>query len=124
MGRLQHVTVTVGSEELLPTVAAFYLTLGGVWQVRPPMLAADTRGGWIGFDDSQVHLILGEPVAAPAHFALELGDEFDSVRASLADQGVAIREARDLWGSRRCFVQDPAGNLVELFEIGPGSSHK
>lgn len=119
MGRLQHVTVTVGSEELLPAVEAFYLALGGVSQVRPPKLAADTLGRWIGFDDSQVHLILGEPVAEPAHFALELGDEFDSVRASLADLEVAVREARDLWGSRRCFVHDPAGNLVELFETGP-----
>ena len=119
MARIQHVTITVPDAGLLPAVEAFYNTLGGTSQKRPPQLEADTPGRWLGFESTQVHLVLGSPVAEPAHFALDLGDSFDAVLARLADQEVEIREARKLWGARRCFVKDPAGNLVELFEWGP-----
>lgn len=119
MARVQHVTITVPEESLLPAVERFYQWLGGVSQTRPPQLEADTQGRWLGFDNTQVHLVLGAPVPEPAHFALDLGEEFDAVRARLSDQQVPIREARKLWGARRCFVKDPAGNLVELFEKAP-----
>ena len=122
MARVQHVTITVPDEGLLPEVERFYHHLGGVSQKRPPKLQADTPGRWLGFEGTQVHLVLGEPVAEPAHFALDIGDQFDAVMALLSDHGVAIREARDLWGARRCFVKDPAGNLVELFERPPDST--
>ena len=122
MARVQHVTITVPDEGLLPAVESFYNVLGGVSQTRPVELAADTPGRWLGFENTQVHLIIGAPVAEPAHFALDLGEEFDSVRAKLSDLEVAIWEARDLWGARRYFVRDPAGNLVELFEKSPESA--
>lgn len=119
MARLHHVTVTVPYEAMLASVEEFYLTLGGVATGRPAKLMADTAGRWIVYGETQVHLILGKPVSEPAHFALELGEDYDRVRVSLTDQGATVREARDLWGSPRCFVHDPAGNLVELFEFGP-----
>lgn len=119
MARVQHVTITVPDEGLLPAVESFYHILGGVSQTRPVQLAADTPGRWLGFENTQVHLIIGAPVAEPAHFAIDLGEEFDVVRAKLSDLEVAIWEARDLWGARRYFVRDPAGNLVELFEKSP-----
>ncbi len=115
-------TITVPDEGLLPEVASFYNALGGVSQTRPPKLEADTPGRWLGFDNTQVHLVIGAPVAEPAHFALDLGDRFDAVTAALADRGVEVRKARELWGSRRCFVKDPAGNLVELFERPPDNT--
>ena len=119
MARIQHVTVTVPEENLLPVVERFYLLLGGVSQTRPTQLVADTPGRWIGFDETQVHLVLGAAVGEPAHFAIDLGDEYDPVRARLRAEQAPIREARQLWGARRCFVKDPAGNLVELFERPP-----
>jgi catechol 2,3-dioxygenase-like lactoylglutathione lyase family enzyme len=119
MARVQHVTITVLDEGLLPEVERFYNRLGGIAQRRPPKLEADTPGRWLGFENTQLHLVIGAPVAEPAHFALDLGEQFDSVIAGLADQQVEVREARDLWGARRCFVKDPAGNLVELFERAP-----
>jgi catechol 2,3-dioxygenase-like lactoylglutathione lyase family enzyme len=122
MARVQHVTITVPDEGLLPEVESFYLVLGGTSQTRPPKLQADTPGRWLGFENTQVHLVIGIPVAEPAHFALDLGDRFDQVTAVLKDQQVEVRKARDLWGARRCFVKDPAGNLVELFDRPPDST--
>ncbi|MEX2551396.1 MAG: hypothetical protein WD627_00115 [Actinomycetota bacterium] len=122
MARVQHVTVTVPDEGLLPAVESFYNILGGVSQTRPVKLAADTPGRWLGFENTQVHLIIGDPVVDPAHFALDLGNEYDAVRAQLAAHKMVVLQARDLWGARRCFVRDPAGNRVELFERAPGNT--
>lgn len=121
MPRIQHVTVTVPSEEMIDATAGFYVLLGGVRLVRPEMLAADTPGCWLGFDSTQVHLIVGDAAPGKAHFALDLGEEYDVTLQRLSDDGVGLREARRSWGARRCFVRDPAGNLVELFEAPPES---
>ena len=115
-------TVTVPSEELIASAQGFYERLGGVPLVRPPMLEADTPGCWLGFDGTQVHLIVGEAEPGPAHFALDLGERYDGVLEELNAAGVDRRDARKLWGARRCFVRDPAGNLVELFESPPEST--
>lgn len=122
MPRIQHVTVTVPSEEMIDAAARFYALLGGVRLVRPEMLAADTPGCWLGFDSTQVHLIVGDSQPGKAHFALDLGGEYDATLQRLSDNGVGRREARRSWGARRCFVRDPAGNLVELFEAPPEST--
>lgn len=120
MAGLQHVTVTVPSEEMLPEVERFYRHLGGVPLVRPEMLAADTPGAWLGFESgTQVHLIVGESDPGPAHFALDVGDAYAAVLERLEQAGVGRRDARQSWGARRCFLTDPAGNLVELFERPP-----
>lgn len=119
MTRIQHVTVTVPEEQMLASVEAFYVLMGAVRQQRPSLLEQDTPGRWLGFEGTQVHLVLGEPVADPAHFALDAGNEYDSILARLRDAGFSPRAARMLWQARRCFVRDPAGNRVELFEHPP-----
>lgn len=121
MPRIQHVTVTVPSEEVIPATRAFYMCLGGIPLIRPEMLVEDTPGCWLGFGETQVHVIVGEAQPGPGHFALDAGDEFDATLERLAETGVRRRDARHLWGARRCFVRDPAGNLVELFESAPDS---
>jgi catechol 2,3-dioxygenase-like lactoylglutathione lyase family enzyme len=121
VARIQHVTITVPAEEMLPAVEDFYIALGGVPLIRPPRLVLDTPGRWMGFDKTQVHLVIGDPVAAPAHFALDLGEDYEPVIENLRRFGADLRAARDLWGSRRTFVIDPAGNRVELFEQPPPS---
>lgn len=121
MPRVQHVTVTVPSEDLIEPAAGFYGLLGGERLVRPPMLVADTPGCWLGFDSTQVHIIVGDSRPGRAHFALDAGEEYDAILDRLARAGLERRDARKLWGVRRCFVRDPAGNLVELFEQPPES---
>jgi catechol 2,3-dioxygenase-like lactoylglutathione lyase family enzyme len=119
---LQHVTVTVPDEAVIGPAEAFYRTLGGVPLRRPARLAADTPGCWLGFGaGTQVHVIVGDPPARQAHFALDLGNRYDDVLAALAAAGLPVRTARDLWGGRRSFVKDPAGNLIEVFDRPPPS---
>ncbi len=119
--RIHHVTVTVPTEGDIPAGQAFYELLGGIPLVRPEMLAADTPGCWLGLGGTQVHLIVGDSDPGPAHFAVDLGDEYDMVLDRLTVAGTARRDARESWGARRCFVRDPAGNLIELFERPPES---
>ncbi|MEX0790943.1 MAG: hypothetical protein WD178_09235 [Actinomycetota bacterium] len=121
MARIHHVTVTVPSEEDIAAGQAFYELLGGVSLVRPAMLAADTPGCWLGFDGTQVHLIVGDSEPGPAHMAIDAGEQYDTVLGRLEEAGVERRDARKSWGARRCFVRDPANNLVELFERPPDS---
>ncbi len=122
--RIQHVTITVPDQMDLPLVERFYSVLGGVPLVRPKPLQEDTPGAWLGFGETQVHLVLGKPVAEPAHFAVDLGGnmEYDRVLEKLSAEGFSPEPHRDLWGARRSFVNDPAGNLVELFESPPPST--
>jgi catechol 2,3-dioxygenase-like lactoylglutathione lyase family enzyme len=117
--RIQHVTVTVPSEEVLPEVEAFYRELGGVILRRPPALAEDTPGRWIGFGETQLHLIVGDSMPKTAHFALDIGKEYDRVVETIVPRASDSRTARDLWGGRRTFVRDPVGNLIELFDRPP-----
>lgn len=121
--RIQHVTITVADRKDLPSVERFYSLIGGVPLVRPEPLQEDTPGAWLGFGETQVHLVLGKPVAEPAHFAVDLGgkEEYDRVLENLSREGFSTEPHRDLWGARRSFVNDPAGNLVELFEFPPSS---
>lgn len=100
---------------------SFYIVLGGIPLVRPPALVADTPGAWFGFGDTQLHLILGEPVAPPAHFAIDLGGDYDRVLEEIKKAGHRCRDARDLWGGRRTFIEDPAGNRLEVFDRPPDS---
>jgi catechol 2,3-dioxygenase-like lactoylglutathione lyase family enzyme len=121
VARIHHVTVTVPTEDDIAAGQAFYEMFGGIPLVRPAMLAADTPGCWLGFDDTQVHLIVGEAEPGPAHLAIDVGDRYDAILDRLSEAGVDRRDARKSWGARRCFVRDPAGNLVELFEAPPDS---
>ena len=121
MSGIQHVTVTVPEEALIEPAEAFYRMLGGIPLRRPPRLAADTPGCWLGFGPTQVHVIVGDPPATQAHFALDVGDRYDDVLAAVEAAGALHRRARDLWGGRRSFARDPAGNLVELFDRPPPS---
>ncbi|MGH2687417.1 MAG: VOC family protein [Actinomycetota bacterium] len=119
---VQHVTVTVPDPGRVPEVEGFLRLLGGVDLVRPPKLVADTPGCGMGFGEgTQVHVVVGGPAAAEAHFALHLGDRYDAVLEALRAASVPVRTARDLWGGRRSFVRDPAGNLIELFDVPPPS---
>jgi catechol 2,3-dioxygenase-like lactoylglutathione lyase family enzyme len=121
--RIQHVTITVADSADLPSVERFYSILGGIPLVRPERLQQDTPGAWLGFGDTQLHLVLGTPVEEPAHFALDLGGdtEYDRVLEALRGEGFSSRTSRDLWGARRSVVYDPAGNRVELFGVAPPS---
>lgn len=90
--------------------------LGLTRQEKPPVLAA--RGGcWFSNGDVTLHLGVEEPFvpARKAHPAL-LVDGLDGLVSTLMTAGHGVRFDDDLPGVRRCYVDDPFGNRIELIE--------
>lgn len=120
VARLDHVQLAMpaGEEE---AAEAFYCGLLGFEVLeKPPVLAA--RGGrWFGCDGGrvQVHLGVEEDFrpARKAHPALAV-EGLDALAAALGAAGHAVRWDEDNPGVRRCYVEDPFGNRIEL--VGDG----
>jgi catechol 2,3-dioxygenase-like lactoylglutathione lyase family enzyme len=114
--RLDHVQLAMppGSET---EAERFYCRVLGFERVpKPPPLAK--RGGcW--FVKGLVKLHMGidgdfRPVRR-AHPALVVNG-FDALCKRLEASGVTVRPDTDLPGTRRCYVEDPFGNSIELIE--------
>jgi catechol 2,3-dioxygenase-like lactoylglutathione lyase family enzyme len=111
---LHHVQLAVaaGSE---PALREFYGGVLGMTEVaKPPALAA--RGGaW--FRSGSVELHLGVEAdfrpARKAHPAL-LVDDLAALTTRLAGAGQDVLWDDLLPGYRRCYVEDPCGNRLEL----------
>ncbi|MDQ1713243.1 MAG: hypothetical protein QOE45_2693 [Frankiaceae bacterium] len=115
MTRLQHVNVVVppGATE---TVAAFYENVLGLRRIPKPA-ALDPAGAWFDIDGyAQVHLSerAGEP-HPDSHCGLVV-DDLDATLEALRRNGSPWTEQEDVFGGRRGFTRDPAGNRVELLE--------
>lgn len=113
---LDHVQLAIpaGSEE---SCDAFYVNVLGFLAVeKPPVL--DARGGrWYQRDEAVIHLGV-DPKFSPAtkaHPALVV-DNYDDVLARLAAANVQIRPDEAIPGRRRCHVDDPVGNRIELID--------
>jgi catechol 2,3-dioxygenase-like lactoylglutathione lyase family enzyme len=117
--RLDHVQIAipVGAE---PEAERWWVGVLGFSLVpKPPSLAA--RGGrWFAAGDLAVH-VGADPDFRPArkgHPALLVGSLDELVRR-LEDNGVEVRWDGEQPGVRRCFVDDPFGNRIELVDAGP-----
>jgi catechol 2,3-dioxygenase-like lactoylglutathione lyase family enzyme len=85
---------------------------------KPPILAA--RGGrWYQRDEAVVHLGVEEDFlpAKKAHPALVI-DYYEGLMARLEQAGVVVRPDESIPGVRRCHVEDPVGNRIELIDSG------
>jgi glyoxylase I family protein len=75
-------------------------------------------GAWLDAGGQQVH-----PLEAPLpdnrgqHFALWV-DDIDEVVAELRAQGLKVSEPVSVNTDRQAFLSDPAGNGIELHEVG------
>ena len=109
-----QVAIPAGSEERCD---AFYvLLLGFAVVAKPPALAI--RGGrWYVRDEAALHLGVEEDFspARKAHPALAIED-YDAVVARLTEAGMAVRADYEIEGTRRCYVEDPVGNRLELID--------
>lgn len=116
--RLDHVQLAMppGEEE---AAEAFYCGLLGMAVLeKPPVLAA--RGGrWFGAEGGRVQLHLGVEEefrpARKAHPALAVSG-LDELVSLLEENCLAVRFDADNPGVRRCYVDDPFGNRIELIE--------
>jgi len=113
---LDHVQLAIpaGSEDVCDE---FYVdVLGFTSEPKPPVLAA--RGGrWYQRDGAVLHLGV-DPTFSPAtkaHPALTV-DNYDELLARLEEVHVEIRPDDSIPGRRRCHVDDPVGNRIELID--------
>jgi catechol 2,3-dioxygenase-like lactoylglutathione lyase family enzyme len=113
---IDHVQLAMpaGKEQV---AAAFYGDLLGLTRLeKPPVLAA--RGGcWFSNGDVALHLGVEADFrpAKKAHPAVVV-DGFDELCGTLRDAGHEIRFDEEISDVRRCYVDDPFGNRLELVE--------
>lgn len=114
--RIHHVNVVVPPGET-KSVVAFYAEILGLRRTQKPTEGVARSGAWFDVDErSQVHVSEREGVVHPqSHFGLVV-DDFDSVLARLAASGATWEDQPDIFGGRRGFTRDPAGNRVEILE--------
>ena len=115
---IQHVSFEVKPDQLEACIE-FYELIGFRHVTTPEKLAHFVT--WLERDGDQFHLIqLPEASHMNAgHAAVPIGDDYDAAQERLRAAGHQVDEHEQYWGSRRSFVRDPAGNLIELMEFAP-----
>jgi len=111
---VHHVSINVDDVD---AALEFYVGTLGL-TVRPDRPDFGFPGAWLDAGGQQVHLI-GAPAPANQgqHFALQV-DDLDAVITELRDKGVSVSDAGPVGTSRQAFLTDPAGNGVELHQVG------
>jgi catechol 2,3-dioxygenase-like lactoylglutathione lyase family enzyme len=114
--RIHHVNVVVPPGGT-PSVVPFYADVLGLRQVDKPTEGVAQTGAWFDIDDtSQVHVSEREGDVHPqSHFGLVV-DDFDDVMRRLRAADAPWEDQADIFGGRRGFTRDPAGNRVEILE--------
>ena len=114
--RIHHVNVVVppGQTE---SVVSFYVDVLGLRRTAKPADGVAQSGAWFDVDDrTQVHVSEREGAVHPqSHFGLVV-DDFDAVLDRLRVVGASWEDQPDVFGGRRGFTRDPAGNRIELLE--------
>jgi len=113
---IHHVSVNVPDVD---EAVAFYTgVLGGTRRDDRPELGI--AGAWIDLGPQQVHLIEAPvPRSLGQHFAVQVGD-LDAVVEELRAKGLKVGDPTTVGRNRQTFVDDPAGNAVELHQVGGG----
>lgn len=116
MTRLHHVNVVVPPGDT-DRVVRFYADILGLTRVAKPKVGVAPEGAWFDLaDGTQLHVSERSGQRHPdPHFGVVL-DHFDEVLRRLSDVGAEWTEQADLFGGRRGFTRDPAGNRVELLQ--------
>ena len=101
---------------------AFYTGLLGLPRLPKPEPLASRGGCWFGGDRLQVHLGVEADfrAARKAHPALRVAG-LDDLVAALEDAGHPVRWDDELPDLRRCYVDDPFGNRIELIATDSSS---
>jgi catechol 2,3-dioxygenase-like lactoylglutathione lyase family enzyme len=119
--------VAIGVDDL-EAARGFYCGLLGFEELARPDLGIP--GMWLGVGDLQLHFVESSERSAPGpgfpHFALYVPTEqfkptIDALRAAGANL-LGEPASRDDFGTEvwQAFVMDPAGNAVEITDVGPG----
>jgi glyoxylase I family protein len=120
-----HVAVMVDD---LDAAIGFYRDVLGFSMLPRPDFGPGTEGAWLQLGTAQVHLGIVEEMGPPTgfpHVALHVpAAAWDSTMDELSARGVQFvlgPSAREDFGRpvRAAFIQDPAGNVIELTDVDP-----
>lgn len=94
----------------------FYVdVLGGTVRTDRPELGI--AGAWIDLGSQQIHLVEAPvPRNLGQHVAVRVADLDDAVR-ELRERGVDVADPSGVGAGRQTFINDPAGNPIELHEV-------
>ena len=119
-----HVAISVTD---LSAAREFYCGILGFEELPRPDLGVP--GMWLGVGDLQLHFIETDQMPIPGkgfpHYALHVPtDRFDTTIEALREAGVSFLgqpSSRVDFGKTvlAAFVNDPAGNFIELTNVGP-----
>jgi glyoxylase I family protein len=111
---IHHVALNVSN---VPEGVAFYTeVMGGT--LRPDRPDFGIAGAWIDLGTQQVHLVEAPvPRNFGQHFAIRVGD-LDAVVAELRAKGIDVADPVAVGANRQTFINDPAGNPIELHQVG------
>ena len=101
-----------------PAGIAFYAGLLGLEHLPKPDPLASRGGCWFRAQGFELHLGVDADFrpARRAHPAL-LVDDLDALATTLEDAGHPVRWDEELPNVRRCYVDDPFGNRLELVAL-------
>jgi catechol 2,3-dioxygenase-like lactoylglutathione lyase family enzyme len=113
---IDHVQLAMPAGEEA-AAGAFYAGVLGLTRVPKPEPLASRGGCWFEGAAAVVHLGVEADFrpARKAHPAFRIRD-LDGLVAALADAGHSVRWDTDLPTVRRCHVEDPFGNRIELIQ--------
>ncbi len=111
---IHHVSVNVEDVEEAVT---FYTEVLG-FSLRSDRPDFGFGGAWLDVGSQQLHLIKGEvPPAAGQHFAVRV-DDIETVIKELRDRGLEVSDPVPVGPNFQAFLSDPAGNGIELHQVG------
>lgn len=115
---VHHVSINV--DDVASAVAFYTDVLGLTRRDDRPDFAFD--GAWLNAGDQQLHLIAGSvPKGEGQHFAVRVAD-LEATVAELRSKDVNVSDPKPVGTGLQAFVADPAGNLVELHQVGGEAS--
>jgi catechol 2,3-dioxygenase-like lactoylglutathione lyase family enzyme len=115
--RLHHVNIVVRPEQT-SDVVDFYSGVFDLQQIAKPAEGTTGGGAWLAVDDrTQLHVSERPDAGAhpDQHYALVV-DDFEGVLVRLRERAAPWVDQADLFGGRRGWTRDPAGNRIEVCE--------
>jgi len=112
-----HVNVTV-PQALEEATKEFYRTALGLEEIRKPE-GTRRAGAWYQLGRVQLHLSVEEGTRQPLgtnHICFTV-ENVEQAQSHIASAGVEILpDPRPIQGTKRFYVRDPGGNLIEIAE--------
>ncbi|MDA8045764.1 MAG: VOC family protein [Actinomycetota bacterium] len=114
--RFHHVSINT-NDAPLDEVVAFYREVLGLGDHERPDIPG-VAGHWHSVGDQQLHLVDAPPRGTPIdstgrHYCVAVED-LDRAVAELDERGIAYERAVQGPGTVQIWINDPAGNTIEL----------